>query len=467
MKEMDLEAGFSPTEPRGGLWVVALSGGPDSSALLAALVPAARDLGVALAAGHIDHGLDSGSPERARRAAEIAAALGVPCTVLRRPVAELRRRGESPEAAARRVRYAALEELRVALGASRVLTAHHLEDQAETLLLRIAAGTGIAGLAGIAARRGAIWRPALRCRRDALHAALGGLPLPAVLDPSNADPSVPRNRLRTSVLPHLLERDPALVAALGSLAVRAATAVPGLGSRIAALAGLQSAGEPSLERRALERLPARLRPLALAALFRSAGVDPPPGPLRLAPVLRALDRGERVRRAFGGLELVERRGRLVLVETTAAPAPFSYTVSIPGEVELEALGLRFRIRRAAPGPWLERGDPRRAALVLPEEPTEREARIRSRRPGDRLRPLGGPGTRKLKDLLIDRAVPREARDRLPLLEIDGRIAWVPGVTIDEAFRWRGEPQVWLAEIRELDGNAPRRSPVEATERETE
>jgi tRNA(Ile)-lysidine synthetase-like protein len=95
------------------------------------------------------------------------------------------------------------------------------------------------------------------------------------------------------------------------------------------------------------------------------------------------------------------------------------------------------------------------------------ATVRGRRPGDRLRPLGAPGSRKLKELLVDRGVPADRRDRLPLLEIDGRLAWVPGVTIDEAFRLRGEPECWLAELSPLDrgGNDPSGGPVERVEKE--
>jgi tRNA(Ile)-lysidine synthetase-like protein len=239
--------------------------------------------------------------------------------------------------------------------------------------------------------------------------------------------------------------------------------------RIGAASGLDRDAGPSLERAALERLPAALRPLALAALFRRAGADPAPGSVRLAPVLTALEHGERIRRELAGWQILERRGRVVVEEPAAATAPFSYTVSIPGEVELRELGLRFRIRRAAPEPWLERGDPRRAALVFSDAVAAAGARVRSRRPGDRLRPLGGPGTRKLKDLLIDRAVPLAARDRLPLLEIGGRIAWVPGVTIDEAFRWHGEPEIWVAEIESVPGagNALRQAGVEPTVRTTD
>jgi tRNA(Ile)-lysidine synthase len=95
-----------------------------------------------------------------------------------------------------------------------------------------------------------------------------------------------------------------------------------------------------------------------------------------------------------------------------------------------------------------RGSPRRAALALP---AAAEAVVRSRLPGDRLRPLGAPGTRKLKEVLIDRGVPRRERDRLPLLLVGGRIAWVPGVTVDEAFRLPAGPpedgsETWTVEV---------------------
>jgi tRNA(Ile)-lysidine synthetase-like protein len=89
-----------------------------------------------------------------------------------------------------------------------------------------------------------------------------------------------------------------------------------------------------------------------------------------------------------------------------------------------------------------RGDPDRAALAGDAT----RATVRNRRPGDRLRPLGAPGARKLKALLIDRQVPPDGRDRLPLVELDGRLAWVPGVAIDDAFRLTDEAECWVAEL---------------------
>jgi tRNA(Ile)-lysidine synthase len=84
-------------------------------------------------------------------------------------------------------------------------------------------------------------------------------------------------------------------------------------------------------------------------------------------------------------------------------------------------------------------------LALPLEPGDRIT-VRNRRPGDRLHPLGAGGSRRLKEVLIDRRVPRGERDRLPLLCVDGRIAWVPGVTIDYRFRLAGETTAWVAEV---------------------
>jgi tRNA(Ile)-lysidine synthase len=88
-------------------------------------------------------------------------------------------------------------------------------------------------------------------------------------------------------------------------------------------------------------------------------------------------------------------------------------------------------------------------LPLPDSGRPGRVTVRNRRPGDRLRPLGAPGSRKLKDVLIDRGVPRRQRDRLPLLCWAGEIAWVPGITIDHRFRLTGEPTACLVEITEI------------------
>jgi tRNA(Ile)-lysidine synthase len=212
------------------------------------------------------------------------------------------------------------------------------------------------------------------------------------------------------------------------------------------------AGGVAVERATFLALPEPLRPHALALLHRLAGAPYPAGRAAREELARQLGGpphggpGTRVGcDAPGGWRWESAGSLLVLRRRRPGPslegAPFSYRLPLPGEVEVPEIGVTVRIRREPVAPWMFRGSPRRAALALPPD-VERAAGtsagaqvvVRSRRPGDRLRPLGAPGTRKLKDVLIDRGVPRRERDRLPLLCVGGRIAWVPGVTVDEAFR---------------------------------
>src|SRR5579875_1115245 len=146
-----------PDGPGGGAQLlVAVSGGPDSTALLAALAELAPERGLRLAAAHVDHGLRG--PESAadrERAARLAHALGVPFCWRQAAVAP----GPGVEARARRARYAALEALARETGAARIVTGHTRDDQVETVLLRLLRGAGRSGLAGMRACRGLLWRP--------------------------------------------------------------------------------------------------------------------------------------------------------------------------------------------------------------------------------------------------------------------------------------------------------------------
>ncbi|MGH9379055.1 MAG: tRNA lysidine(34) synthetase TilS, partial [Thermoanaerobaculia bacterium] len=149
-----------------------------------------------------------------------------------------------------------------------------------------------------------------------------------------------------------------------------------------------------------------------------------------------------------------RDGRLWLTPAEPPPA-FHYTFAVPGRVWIAETGQTLRVRAAEPAAWMFRGAPGRAGLALPLHPGDTVV-VRTRLPGDRLRPLGAPGNRRLKEVLIDRGIPRRERDRLPLLVVGRRIAWVPGVTIEDAFRLRPLVPVWIAE---LEGGMP--SAVEA------
>jgi tRNA(Ile)-lysidine synthase len=150
----------------------------------------------------------------------------------------------------------------------------------------------------------------------------------------------------------------------------------------------------------------------------------------------------------GGWRWEDDGRRFLLRRARPRVAPFSYTLAAPGELEIPELGLRLRLFCAPVQPWMFRGSARRAGLALPLAAGERVT-VRSRRPGDRLQPLGAPGRRRLKEVLVDRRVPHRLRDRLPLVclgERGERIAWVPGVTVDERYRLGAGPLAWVAEL---------------------
>jgi tRNA(Ile)-lysidine synthetase-like protein len=435
--------------------VVAFSGGPDSTALLLGMSRLARRMsgqGVRLIAAHLDHGLDAGSAGRAGAAARLAARLEVPMVLERRPVLELRRPGESLEAAARRLRYGFLDEVRRRTGARYVATAHHRDDQAETVLLRLAFGSGVAGLAGIRRVHGAVVRPLLGVAQADLEAVVAAAGLVPVEDPTNRDLGAARNRVRHRLLPDLAAAVPDLAARLAGLAERARRAGGALERRLDQLLEIErisgGPGGVAVDRRALEALPSELLPFAFALLHRRAGAPYPAARTARTELLRQLGRPGRIACDCGdGWIWRGEDGRLTLRrrEEEGSPSSFTYTLEIPGELEIPEVALRIRLTLQPVEPWMLAGSRLRAGLALPVAAGDRVT-VRSRRPGDRVRPLGAGGSRKLKDVLIDRRVPRGERDRLPLLCVGGHIAWVPGVTIDQRFRLTGEPTAWVAEV---------------------
>ena len=362
-----------------------------------------------------------------------------------------RRSGESLEAAARRIRYDFLETVRRDRDARYLATGHHRDDQLETILLRLAHGSGLTGLGGIPAVRTSIVRPLLSLGRSELAAALAGEGLEPTDDPGNLDPAVPRNRLRHLVLPRLLADDPGLPTAARRLADTARRAAAAIERRLEGPLGIASTRTgASLAAPALIALPEPLWPFALALLHRRSGLPYPPRSSAVADLRRQFQRGEGVGcDCGGGWSWRLRSDRLWLAPGARRPCRpvglFAYTLTVPGEMELPEISARFRMRREQVAPWMFRGSPRRAGLALDLARGDRIT-IRNRRPGDRIQPLGCGYERKLKDVLIDREVPRPERDRLPLLCLNERIVWVPGVTIDDRHKIADESSVWVAEL---------------------
>jgi tRNA(Ile)-lysidine synthase len=218
--------------PAGSLALVALSGGPDSLALAAAAGFEAPRLGLRAGAVIVDHGLQPDSGAVALRAAQAARALGLDPVQIERvrveqfgavePMmgdAHIRGGTGGPEASARAARYAALEVVAVEHGAAAVLLGHSLDDQAETVLLGLARGSGTLSIAGMAPVAGLYLRPLLGLRRAVLAQACADQGLEPWIDPHNSDERFARVRVRRRILPHLEKHlDAGIVEALARTA---------------------------------------------------------------------------------------------------------------------------------------------------------------------------------------------------------------------------------------------------------
>jgi tRNA(Ile)-lysidine synthase len=194
--------------------LVAVSGGADSSALLHALARLAPRLGVELAAHGVDHGLRPEAGDELDLAEELATRCKVPFTRTRLRVAP----GGNLQARARTARYAALRRAAVLAGARFIATAHHADDRAETVLIRLLRGAAPAGLAVLPARSGELLRPLIRARRTDIRLHLARHDIRWAEDPSNQDQRFLRVRVRHELLPLLESLSPAIVAHLCALA---------------------------------------------------------------------------------------------------------------------------------------------------------------------------------------------------------------------------------------------------------
>jgi tRNA(Ile)-lysidine synthase len=404
--------------------LVAVSGGADSTALLHLLRHLVPEWDLRLTAVHVDHRLRPESAAEAEHVRRLGARIGVPVITV---AVDVERRG-SLEEAARRARYAALEAEADRAGAARIALGHTLDDQAETVLMRLLEGTGLRGLAGIPPVRGRVIRPLLDVRRRALRAALVEAGLEWIEDPSNQDPKFLRNRIRLDVLPRLGEVHGGDVsAALARVARRARQAIEALeavaGRELARL-GTVEPDAVVLPRRAVAALPAAV---AAEVLRQAAAGLGGRTPLR-AWVHRGLRRvlaAPAPRRAFrfGGVT-VEVSGDWVRLGARRAPILAPRPLEVPGAVALPEVGRVLEARLVAGDAYTVVRDADVAAFDA--EGLPRPLTVRARRPGDRFHPFGAAGERRLKSFLIAAGVPRWERDRVPVVEAGGRIVWVAG-----------------------------------------
>ncbi len=416
--------------------LIACSGGADSLALTDVLLQLQQPLQLQLYVAHLDHML-RGDASRADAAFvhDFCLQHGLVCFIQAADVASYASKHRmSDEMAAREVRYAFLRETAAAIGGAKIATAHHRDDQAETVLLHLLRGSGSCGLGGIRPAADGIIRPFLGVTRAEIETYCRERKLAPRHDATNDQTEYTRNRLRLELLPQLRERyNPAIVEVL----CRSAEILADEHEFIHEYAWQQWPAMTRIEaetvifdRQRLQLLP----PAVQRELFR-LGLKQVKGDLNGFSFLHIekllafnadgqtgaelmLPQGIRIRCRYDDLEIFR-------ITAQRSPNPlakidFETVLAVPGITQVQPLGLSVTAEIAEKFPDLRKSN----SIICDADKLEGSLVVRCRRPGDRFSPSGVAGSKKIKEYFIDQKIDRERREFIPLFCDKNEIFWV-------------------------------------------
>jgi tRNA(Ile)-lysidine synthase len=448
MKNKDLIGKLKDTIQRfallqkGDRVLVALSGGPDSVALLYGLLALKPELDLKLYVAHLNHKLRGAESDQDERfVKKMASRLNLKFYSKRIDVKrEAKKRKLGIEETAREVRYGYLEKLANQIKADKIAFGHQADDQAETFLMRLLRGAGGVGLSGIPAKRGKIIRPLIQIRRDEIESFLKDSQIPFRVDSSNYLIDYFRNKIRLTLLPQIKEEyNPKIVETL---------------IRTADIISYQREYIQKLSRKIVQDIGTRRRCKIILTLKKFAGYEICLQRELIRLCVREL-KGDLTQLTFESVERAlnliqqKKRGKRVklvgkiwievsgdeLVFYKEAKKKRIYPVTLSGVVNLKDWGIRIKPEilegKSIPKNIFTQDQ---NVIFLDWERLKRPFHLRSRKRGDKFKPLGMKGTKSLADFLIDAKVPRHLRDEVAIFTSKGKIAWVVGYRISDEFK---------------------------------
>ncbi|MBQ2661333.1 MAG: hypoxanthine phosphoribosyltransferase [Clostridia bacterium] len=409
--------------------VVGLSGGADSVALLVSLLACSKKMELSVYAAHLNHCIRGESAKADEQfVRELCEFYGVPlfCESIDVPYLASRN-GETLEQAGRNVRYDFLERARIKFGADKIAVAHHMDDQAESIMLHLTRGSGLLGLGGMQVKRGNIIRPLLFVRRAQIEAYLAENGIVYHTDETNLVADSSRNKLRLEVIPYIEKNmNSAIVPTLCRLGelLRRDEDYLDAEAKEALNRARRGAG---FDRKMISALhfaiKSRVIRLALAEIGAVTDIEF----IHIESIIALLDA-----RTGARLDLPQCQAWIsydkIFFGRIKSGEEFSYPLIIGG-VTRTPLGT-FEAKlidmcRIEENPYV--------AYLDADEAEKLELCVRTRKQGDRFFPLGAPGTKKLKDFFIDKKVPREERG-MALVCAGNEVCFVPGFTISENLK---------------------------------
>lgn len=420
--------------------LVGYSGGPDSTCLLSLL----QESGIDVVGAHLHHGQRAEADDEAARCSAFCESLAIAFAQGKADVPQMARDLKiGLEEAGRKARYAFLEQAAAQLNCSLIATAHTRDDLVETMILNLARGTGIGGMAGIPARRGNVVRPLLPFSKAETRAFCESRDFWFHDDPANTDIQFSRARVRHRILPELSALNPGFLEAASRLATIAEDEDRFLNGAAAAaleqtetplngpLRFLTADCEVAFDRGKLLGLPAVLlkRALRLAADVLGSPLD---FDQTNSLVQGIIEREKGSLTPEGGEMVAEWSGNEVHFRQLVQDEPFEFPLTVPGSTDSPVFG--WTIQAMSCEPMEFQNDLGALAEVFDLDQVQGKLSFRSHQAGDTLQPIGFSGTKKLSDMLREAGLTLAARKRLPIILDNDGLVWVPGVALADRVK---------------------------------
>ncbi|KPK76661.1 MAG: hypothetical protein AMJ89_03810 [candidate division Zixibacteria bacterium SM23_73] len=436
---------------RGDKILVAVSGGPDSVALLYALLEIKDEFNLRLYVAHLNHKLRGRESDQDQKFVKnLASKLNLKFFSKSIDVKkEARKKKLSLEEAARLVRYRYLENLADRIKAQKIAMGHHADDQAETFLMRLLRGAGGSGLSGIPPKRGKIVRPLIEIKKEEIEKFLKQKGLSYRTDSSNLLPNYFRNKIRLLLLPQIKKNfNPKIVDVLNRASNIISLQQQYVEKNCEEILRLVCKSKRknkivldlkrfihydiSLKREMIRLCVKELVGDRFASLTTSSTELSFDSIERTLSLIQKEKSGRKVK--LIGNTWAEVSGENLAIYSRKEKQ-YNYPISFPGKKNLRSLGMNIKSkivsRPSLPQKIKSKGE---EVAFLDWEKLKGQFRLRSRRPKDKFKPLGMQGTKSIADFLIDMKVPRYERDEVMLLTTKGKIAWILGHRIGDEFK---------------------------------
>jgi tRNA(Ile)-lysidine synthase len=423
---------------KGDSVLVALSGGPDSVALLYLLYGIKDEIRLTLAAAHLDHAIRADSSRDREFCRELCHKLKVKFYSRKVDIGKLAKKEKSNiEETGRNVRYEYLDSICARYGYNKIATGHTMDDNAETVLFNLIRGSGLKGLTGISPKRGRIIRPLIETKKSEIIKWLNDNKIKRRIDPTNRSLKYSRNRIRNRILPEIEKINPDIVKSFSRFSQNVSEDVE-LIDKASVLVYEKALIEGGKSKIVLDLRKLRgydkslVKKVVVEAFCRLSGSRKSPSFELLSRANETIGGKSGNRSPLGRGIWIEKSQNRVLMSKATDGIKGTTILAVPGITVIE--GCENRLEARVFKKTEIRSLKTKPSVALLDNSKIRKPEVRFWKRGDRIRPLGMKGSRLLSDLWTDKKVPSFERANIPLVISEGRIAWVAGLIISDEFK---------------------------------